>query len=61
MDAEETTLAANDDGDTFNDARLSHTQPWRSRYPTPRDLKERLAKSSSSYDRIQDTAFWWQV
>lgn len=61
VDAEETTLAANDDGDTFNDAKLSHTQPWRSRYPTPRDLKERLAKSSSSYDRIQDTAFWWEV
>lgn len=58
---EEAKLAVDDNRNVFNDARLSHTQPWRSRYPTPRDLKERLAKSSSSYDRIQDTAFWWEV
>jgi hypothetical protein len=52
----------NDEGDVFNDTRLSHAQPWRMRYPTPRDLKERLAKNSmSSYDGIQDTAFWWAM
>lgn len=54
-------MAFGDDADVFNDAKLSHCQPWRSRYPTPRDLKERLARGSSSYDRVQDTAFWWDV
>lgn len=57
-------MAPENDGDGFNDAKLSHTQPWRSRYPTPkaRDLKERLGNSSSSsYDRVQGTAFWWEV
>ena len=54
-------MELDEDGDVFNDAKLGHTQPWRSRYPTPRDLKERLAKSSSSDDRIQDTTFWWEV
>jgi hypothetical protein len=62
MDGRETTLAVDDDRDVFNDAKLSHAQPWRSRYPTPRDLKDRLAKKSlSSYDRMQETALWWEV
>ena len=41
-----------DEGHIFNDAKLSHTQPWRSRYPTPRDLKERLARGSGSDDGV---------
>lgn len=36
--------------DTFNDAELSRTQPWRLRYPTPRDLKEQLARSPAPDD-----------
>lgn len=34
----------------YNDARLSRTQPWRSRYPTPHGVKEHLARSSASDD-----------
>ncbi|ROW08273.1 hypothetical protein VMCG_03151 [Cytospora schulzeri] len=41
-----------DGGNTFNDAKLSRTQPWRLRYPTPRDLKEQLARSSASDDGV---------
>lgn len=28
---------------SYNDPRLSRAQPWRSRYPTPHDLKDRIA------------------
>ncbi|KUI69245.1 hypothetical protein VM1G_11620 [Cytospora mali] len=45
-------VAFHDGGNTFNDTRLSHTQPWRLRYPTPRDLKERLARESVSDDGV---------
>lgn len=41
---------AYDDGGHYNDASLSRSQPWRSRYPTPQDLKEQLARSSASDD-----------
>lgn len=34
--------------DVYNDTRLSHAQPWRSRYPTPHDLKEQLAQRGNS-------------
>lgn len=36
--------------DIYNDTKLSRTQPWRLRYPTPRDLKEQLLRSSVSDD-----------
>lgn len=32
------------DGPVYNDKALSRRQPWRSRYPTPRGLKEQLAR-----------------
>lgn len=34
----------------YNDTRLSRAQPWRSRYPTPHDVKEQLVRSSASDD-----------
>lgn len=40
-----------DENNSYNDASLSRRQPWRSRYPTPHDLKEQLARST---DGTQD-------
>lgn len=37
------------DKNVYNDTRLSHAQPWRSRYPTPHDLKEQLAQRGNSF------------
>lgn len=34
----------------YNDTKLSRTQPWRLRYPTPHDLKEQLSHSSAEED-----------
>lgn len=36
------------DKNVYNDTRLSRAQPWRSRYPTPQDLKEQLAQRGNS-------------
>lgn len=37
-----------DNAGMYNDAQLSRTQPWRSRYPTPQNLKEYVRRSSIS-------------
>lgn len=36
----------------YNDAKLSLTKPWRSRYPTPHSLKEQLASRFMSDDGV---------
>lgn len=36
------------DGKVYNDTQLSRRQPWRSRYPTPHELKEQLARRTDS-------------
>lgn len=36
------------DRNVYNDTKLSRAQPWRSRYPTPHDLKEQLSQRGHS-------------
>lgn len=40
----------------YNDAKLSRTQPWRLRYPTPHDLKEQLSRENLASDGSHDGA-----
>lgn len=41
---------AGEHASAYNDTKLSRTQPWRLRYPTPHDLKEHLSRTSASDD-----------
>lgn len=40
---DKTSTKSENDGNTHQDTRLSRSQPWRSRYPTPRDVEEHFA------------------
>lgn len=40
------TSGAGKNANVYNDTKLSRTQPWRLRYPTPHDLKEHLSRTS---------------
>lgn len=40
------------DANVYNDSKLSRSQPWRLRYPTPHDLKEQLSRGSASDDGV---------
>lgn len=44
----EDTSEEDNDSNVYNDTRLGRTQPWRSRYPTPHDLKERLVRKANA-------------
>lgn len=46
----------------YNDPRLSRAQPWRSRYPTPHDLKDKVAGSyAASTDHEAYEASIWKM